>query len=59
MEVSELLPPEHEHDELTDQHLRDYEAALDAFIAGDWQQALDLLKRVPGDDRGKGFLTNL
>ena len=57
VEVSELLPPEHEHDGLTNQQLLDYEAALDAFIAGNWPQALELLKRVPNEDRGKAFLT--
>ena len=56
VEVSELLPPLHERPELTDEHVRDYEAALDAFIAGNWQQALDQLKRLPPDDRAKEFL---
>ncbi len=57
VEVSELLPPEREHDELSGQELLDYEAAVRAFVAGDWQQALELLKRVPSDDGGRRFLT--
>ncbi len=57
VEISELLPPQHEYSELTDENLRDYEAALDAFIAGQWSQTLDLLHRVPAEDRVKDFLT--
>lgn len=56
VEVSELLPPQHELPGLTDQHLRDYEGALDAFVAGQWQAALELLKRAAGDDPMKEFL---
>jgi adenylate cyclase len=56
-EVSELLPPEHEYSELDDQNLRDYESALATFIAGDWPKTLDLLRRVPAEDRVKDFLT--
>ncbi|HEY2881758.1 MAG TPA: adenylate/guanylate cyclase domain-containing protein, partial [Pirellulales bacterium] len=56
-EVSELLPPEQEFPALKEEHLRQYEAALDAFIAGNWQQALDLLHNVPAEDSVKDFLT--
>jgi adenylate cyclase len=57
LEVSELLPSQHESPELSDQNLRDYEAALDAFIRGQWSQTLDLLQRVTTPDRVKNFLT--
>jgi adenylate cyclase len=57
VEVSELLPPQHEYSELTDANLSDYEAALDTFIAGQWPHTLDLLHRVPAADRVKDFLT--
>jgi adenylate cyclase len=57
LEVSELLPPELEHPQLTDQHLADYEAALDAFLAGQWSDAIELLHQVPARDRVKDFLT--
>jgi adenylate cyclase len=54
--VSELLPPLAETPELPDQQLTDYEAALDAFIAGNWSEAIRLLHRLPPDDRVKDFL---
>jgi len=56
VEISELLPPQHEYSELSDQNLCDYELALDAFIAGQWKQTLELLNRVPAADPVKTFL---
>lgn len=57
IEVSELLPPVSDHPDLTDEHLAAYEAALDAFLAGQWSEAIELLHRVPAQDRVKDFLT--
>ncbi|MCO6458237.1 MAG: adenylate/guanylate cyclase domain-containing protein [Pirellulaceae bacterium] len=57
VEVSELLPPEHEYPQLQDHHLQAYEAALDALQAGDWPAAFELLHQVPAEDRVKDFLT--
>jgi adenylate cyclase len=57
--VTELLPPAAEYPELTDAHLADYESALDAFTAGDWDRAYDLLRRMPPGDRVPDFLTAL
>lgn len=57
VEASELLPPEAEYPQLTDEHLAAYEAALDALHAGRWADAFQLLHRVPADDRVKDFLT--
>jgi adenylate cyclase len=57
VEVSELWPPGAEDPRLADTHLADYEAALDAFQAGDWQKAFELLHRVPAEDQAKDFLT--
>lgn len=57
VEVTELLPPEAEDGSLRDRHLQGYERALDAFNAGDWVSAFDLLHQVPADDRVKDFLT--
>jgi adenylate cyclase len=57
LEVSELLPPASDFPQLTDQHLASYEAALDAFLAGQWTEALELLHDVPARDRVKDFLT--
>ena len=57
LEVTELLPPVAQYPLLTDQHLADYEAALDAFQAGAWSDAFERLHHVPAEDRVKDFLT--
>lgn len=56
VEVSQLLAPSGEGCEITDEHVQAYEAGLDAFLAGDWQKALDSLYRTPPHDRAKDFL---
>jgi adenylate cyclase len=56
LEVSELLPPVSEYPELSDEHLKCYEAALDAFLARKWPSALELLHRIPAEDEAKDFL---
>ncbi len=57
LEVSELLPPESQFPLLTDEHLEFYESALDAFLAGEWSEAVELLHRLPPEDIAKDFLT--
>jgi adenylate cyclase len=57
LEVTELLPPLEQFPQLTDQHIRDYEQALDELAAGRWPQAFERLHRVPAEDRVKDFLT--
>jgi adenylate cyclase len=57
LEVSELLPPESRYPLLTNEHLKCCEAALDAFLAGDWSEAFELLHRTPPEDRVTDFLT--
>jgi adenylate cyclase len=63
LEVSELLPPlptgevKGEGGVLTCENIATYEAALDAFQARDWAQALKHLHNVPPDDVAKDFLT--
>jgi adenylate cyclase len=57
LEISELLPPESAYPLLTDEHLAHCEAALDAFLAGDWSEAFELLHRTPTKDRVTDFLT--
>ncbi len=59
VEISELLPPLADFPSISDQHLADYEAALDALQAGAWSEAFELLHRVPASDRVKDFLTGL
>ncbi len=55
--VSEVLPPEGPQQALSDAHLAAYEAALDAFLKGDWAAAYERLHRVPPQDLGKDILT--
>jgi len=55
--VHELLPPVEEYPLLQKEHLEAYEAALDAFLAGEWPEAFELLHQVPARDRVKDFLT--
>lgn len=55
--VSELLPPAAEYPALSDAHLASYEAALEAFLKGDWATAYTNLHQVPPEDLGKDFLT--
>ncbi len=57
LEVSELLPPVSEYPLLTDKHLEYCERALDAFVAGRWAEAYELLHRTPTEDQGTDFLT--
>ena len=57
LEVSELLPPEAEYPKLTDEHIGFYESGLDAFLAGAWREAYELLRHVPTDDLVSDFLT--
>lgn len=57
LEVSELLPPASEYSLLTDEHLATSEAALDAFLAGRWSSAYELLHRIPAEDEVADFLT--
>jgi adenylate cyclase len=56
LEVSELLAPA-ALSQLSDEHVAAYEAALEAFQARDWPEALRLLHQVPPDDQAKDFLT--
>jgi adenylate cyclase len=54
--VSELLPPGHENAVLSDEHVRQYEASLDAFLASRWSDSLDLLKSIAAADSVRDFL---
>ena len=53
--VSELLPPEGKCN-ISNQNVLDFEAAVDSFITGDWENALELLSHLPPKDRAKDFL---
>ena len=47
--VSELLPTAVEPGSLREQDRRDFEAALDAFLQGDWRDSRRLLERLAAD----------
>ena len=47
--VNELLPPAVEPGVMSERDRRDYEAALDAFLAGRWRDARGLLARLAPD----------
>jgi adenylate cyclase len=55
--VTELLPPADDYPDLRDEHIAAYEQALDAFQAGRWSEAYELLDQLPPEDRVKDFLS--
>lgn len=57
VDVSELLPPQAECPQFTDEDIRNYEAALEALEAKDWTTAVQLLHLVSAQDEVKDFLT--
>ena len=54
--LHELLPPETEDAKINSTAMLNYEAALDAVIAGRWAEAVERLHAVPDDDGPKQFL---
>ena len=56
VKVSELLPPESQFPELTDEHIGQYEKGVDHFIAGRWEEAYSCLHSLPASDRAQDFL---
>ncbi len=56
MTVFELLPPVAQDDTVSDETVTTYNKAVDAFISGDWANSMELLNRVPADDKTKEFL---
>lgn len=53
--VYELLASEGKST-ISNQNIQDFEAAVSAFIDGDWDSALELLGHLPPKDRAKDFL---
>ncbi|MCH9793536.1 MAG: FHA domain-containing protein [Planctomycetes bacterium] len=53
--VYELLASEGKST-ISNQNIVDFEAAVTAFIDGDWERALELLGQLPPKDRAKDFL---
>ncbi len=59
--IHELVPRTGDPNELTEGKIRDYEAALDAFVSGKWNVTSDLLRRLPNDgpsDFLRGVMTS-
>jgi adenylate cyclase len=54
--VSELLGPQSEPEALREQDRKNYEVALDAFLAGRWDTALELLRSLASKDGPAHFL---
>jgi adenylate cyclase len=54
--ISELLGPQSEPEALREQDRKNYEAALDAFQVGRWDNALELLRSVWSKDGPAQFL---
>lgn len=54
--VNELLPPAREFAELTDAHISRFEAGVEHFIAGQWEEAFRCLHDMPATDRAQDFL---
>jgi adenylate cyclase len=55
--VTELLPPAEQDATLSDQDVANYDAGVEALLAGRWSDAVELLHRVPARDRARDFLT--
>lgn len=56
VQVSELLPPESDFPDLTDEHIAQYEEAVEHFTSGDWDRAWQCLHTMPAGDRAQDFL---
>lgn len=54
--VSELLPSEADLPQLTAAHLAAYDAAVEHFTTGQWEEAFAELRTLPSSDRAQDFL---
>jgi adenylate cyclase len=54
--VSQLLPPASQEPAVTDEIIRDYELAVTAVMDGRWEEAYQILNRLPVDDKARDFL---
>ena len=54
--IHELLPPEKDASKVNNMEMLNYEAALDAVIAGKWNEAIERLNAVSDEDGPKQFL---
>ncbi len=56
--VSELLPPAEQLPAVTDQHIVDFESAVDAIGLGHWREARKILNSLPESDGPREFLVS-
>ena len=56
--VSELMPPETDYPEITQQMITDHELAVQAVIDGRWKEAIDILSPQETNDIPSRFLLN-
>ncbi len=54
--VYELLPPEVDLPELTNEHLQQYEEGVRLFVKGSWEEAYRMFHRMPPSDCAQDFL---
>ena len=54
--VCQLLPSEKEAPEISGQTLKDSRAVRDAVVAGEWDAAVEIMRRIPDSDGLKQFL---
>jgi adenylate cyclase len=59
LDVSELLPSASDYPELTAEHVRQYEAGVEHFVHGRWEEAYECLHGMPAGDRAQDFLAML
>lgn len=57
--VSELIPSKQEFPELSDEHLRMFEAGVEHFRQGRWDEAYRAFHAVPSSDQAQDFLLSL
>ncbi len=55
--LTQLLPPVELEPNVTDEAIDLYQTASELFEAGNWRDALNQLKRLPEQDKGKDFLS--
>lgn len=54
--VCELLPPEGEASDISNQLIAEHEKAVSNFITGNWSEAIDLFERTPAGNQAKELI---
>lgn len=56
VDVHEILAPEDQGSDLTNEHLKKYELGVNQFIEGNWESAYQNIHSMPSSDRAQDFL---